>query len=839
MKTKYDHRSIQKKWDKAWKDAKIYQPDLDTAKNPYYVLYMFPYPSAEGLHVGHAFSGTGADVYARFMRMKGFDVFHPMGFDAFGIHSENYALKINDHPKNFIDRATKHFREQFDSLGFSYDWNHSVNTSSPDYYKWTQWLFIQLFKSGLAEKKKAEVNWCPSCKTVLADEQVLQKSNLGVCERCGTEVEMRELEQWFFKITDYADRLLEGLDRIDWTEKVKLAQRNWIGKKEGINIKYRVLDSPSINSGSLEQYSSSEVEKLEDIEVFTTKPETIDGATFLVVSPQHRFVVKLLTESRIMNHESREVREYVERARKRSERDIEKEKTGIFSGLYAVNPATKEEIPIWIADYVLMDYGTGAIMGVPFADERDKEFAKEFDLPIIKTSFKAKPKGEKRVHYHLRDWLISRQRYWGAPIPMVFCKSCAEKGITYSSTKAESRMEKFSTSSNNKSMPGWFPVPGDELPVLLPYIENFKPLGSGVAPLAQDENFVNTKCPNCGGPAKRETDVCDTFLDSSWYFLRYPSVGFDEIAFDKSRTKKWLPVNSYIGGAEHSVLHLLYSRFITKVLFDLKFLEFDEPFTKFRAHGLIIKDGAKMSKSRGNVVSPDEYVNKYGADALRCYLMFLGPFDQGGDFRDSGIEGMERFLKRARKLVAEHTSKLKNQSSTSSDSFSSNSVLEKSTAKAIKGVGEDVENLRYNTAIAKIMEFVNDLTASKDSIGPEQVKTLVILMAPFAPYLTEELWQLFQNQKSNLKSQKSESVHAQAWPEFDESKLSEDEVTIAVQVNGKLRSVLRIMNKELSKDEILAIATKDPRISKYIEGKQIKNVIYVEGKILNFVIENG
>lgn len=822
--SKYNHLEMQKKWDKSWREKKIYQPDLDRAKKPYYVLYMFPYPSAEGLHVGHAFSGTGADVYSRFMRMKGYDVFHPMGFDAFGIHSENYALKINDHPKNLIDRATKHFREQFDSLGFSYDWSHSVNTSSPDYYKWTQWLFIQLFKAGLVEKKKALVNWCPSCKTVLADEQVLS----GLCERCGSQVEKKELEQWFFKITKYADKLLEGLDRIDWTEKVKIAQRNWIGKSEGARIKFQT-------------------EAGDGLEVFTTRPDTLFGATFMVISPEHPFVKTNIDKI------DQKVKKYITETSIKSKRDrIEKEKTGVFSGIYVINPATKDKIPVWIADYVLMEYGTGAIMAVPAHDDRDFEFAKKYELPIkhvlvkpeaagakaecythrgqlidsgkwtgwncekdfhkILDWLETKRIGKREVHYHLRDWLISRQRYWGAPIPMINCEKC-----------------------------GWQPVPEKDLPVILPYIENFKPLGTGIAPLASDKKFVNTKCPVCKGSAKRETDVADTFLDSSWYFLRYPSTDYVDRAFDKKRTEKWLPVPTYIGGAEHSVLHLLYSRFITKVLFDQKLLNFDEPFTKFRAHGLLIKDGAKMSKSRGNVINPDEYIRKYGADTLRCYLMFLGPFDQGGDFRDSGIEGMERFLKRVRKLVelnsaSSHSARYaarrassgqENQSSRVSAKFSANLKIEKSVNRAIKGVGNDVENLRYNTALAKIMELTNDLSASKDSFDQEHLKILIILLSPFAPYLSEELWE---------KLGGASSVHGEPWPTYNEASLKEDQITVAVQINGKLRGTIKIMSYELgSKESAEEKAKADQNVSKYLKDKHVKKVIYVPGKILNFV----
>ena len=802
--SKYNHKEIQEKWNKKWQAQNIYHPDLGGAKNPYYCLYMFPYPSAEGLHVGHAFSGTGADVYARFMRMNGKDVFQPMGFDAFGIHSENFAIKINDHPQNLINRATKRFKEQFDSLGLSYDWSHSVNTSSSDYYKWTQWLFIQLFKAGLAEKKKAEVNWCPSCKTVLADEQVLS----GHCERCNTVVEKKELEQWFFKITNYSDKLLEGLDRIDWTERVKLAQRNWIGKSEGARIKF-------------------EIEGENSIEVFTTRPDTLFGATFLVLSPGHPFLKERFEKL------DQNVKEYINNSSEKAEIDLEKEKTGVFSGFYAINPVNKAKIPVWVADYVLMGYGTGAIMAVPAHDERDFDFAKKYELEIkfvLATPEAAGEKGEcysnrgelinsgewtglnsekdfhkilasieemgigkKETTYHLRDWLISRQRYWGAPIPMVKCEK-----------------------------DGWQPVEESKLPVLLPYIENFRPLGTGVSPLAQDQDFVNTKCPKCGGPAKRETDVADTFLDSSWYFLRYPSTDFNDKAFDEARTKKWLPVNSYIGGAEHSVLHLLYSRFVTKVLFDQKLIDFDEPFTKFRAHGLIIKDGAKMSKSRGNVVNPDEYIAKYGADTLRCYLMFLGPFDQGGDFRDSGIEGMERFLKRVRKLVTDNLAS----DNHSEDPSANNLSLDKSMNKMIMGVGEDTQNLRYNTAMAKIMEYVNDLTSSREEISKNHLEKLALALAPYAPYLSEELWEALGH---------TDSIHIQPWPEFDKELVVEVNAKFAIQVNGKLRDIIEAKS-DASQQEIEVLAKESKKVQPHLEGKEIKKVIFVKGKILSFVV---
>lgn len=829
---RFDYLSMQKKWDDRWQAQNLYHPDMESAKNPYYCLYMFPYPSAEGLHVGHAFSGTGADVYARFKRMRGEDVFQPMGFDAFGIHSENFALKINDHPQNLINRATKHFKEQFDSLGLSYDWRHSVNTSSPEYYKWTQWLFIQLFKAGLAEKKKAEVNWCPSCKTVLADEQVLS----GECERCGSVVEKKLLEQWFFKITKYSDQLLEGLDRIDWTEKVKLAQRNWIGKSEGLLFTAPVKDTNLY------------------IDTFSAHFEAFFADTFVVIAPDHPRLSEILEGV----ENKQEIEDFCARLigeRKNEKPGQEKEPEGIFTGRYIVDPIGNGDLPIWVANYALKDYGTG-IVKCSAHDERDFAFANKYGIKLkpvlfpkdsaeaekvrnleicftdMKDGILSEPEkfdgrvaGEVRdqivdyavekgfakpiSQYHLRDWLISRQRYWGAPIPMVKCEK-----------------------------DGWVPVEEEDLPVLLPYVEDFKPLGihsagsgqAGVGPLARDEDFVNTKCPKCGGDAQRETDVADTFLDSSWYFLRYPSTYFEDIAFDPEITKKWLPVNMYIGGAEHSVLHLLYSRFITKVLHDQGLLGFDEPFTKFRAHGLIIKDGAKMSKSRGNVVNPDEYIAKYGADTLRAYLMFLGPFDQGGDFRDSGIEGMERFLKRVKVIVEEYSgvdhstsSRLENQDSKTS---ANSDALNRSLAKTVKNVGDDIESLRYNTSLAKIMELVNDLYASKHSISSDHLKSLVLMLAPFAPYLTEELWEKLGGENS---------VHSQSWPSFDPNLVEESSFTLAIQINGKVRATVEI-DSSLDEKAVKALAVENEKIKAHVEGKEIRKVIYVPGKVLNLVV---
>jgi len=828
----YNPSEIEKKWQTVWEKEKIYSPNLDTAKKPFYNLMMFPYPSAEGMHVGNMYAFTGADVYGRFQRMQGQDVFEPIGLDGFGIHSENYAIKIGNHPVEQAKISEKNFYRQLKSIGNGFDWTHSLETYKPEYYKWTQWLFIQLFKAGLAYRKKAPVNFCPSCKTVLADEQVItkvkaQKSKLktstqnskveesvGVCERCETPVEKRDLEQWFFRITKYADRLLANIDKLDWSEKVKIAQREWIGRSEGQIISFPVI----LNSFQDPKKGSKEMLKqVEDtprgiqhdneyIDVFTTRPETMDGATFLVLSPQHPKAGKF---------KSKEVIDYIKLSSNKIDEERRKEKTGVFSGEYVTNPLTKKKIPVWIADYVLIGYGTGAIMAVPAQDERDREFAEKYKIPVEKTSLSAKPVGQKVVNYHLRDWLISRQRYWGPPIPMIFCGPPAG-GC------------------------GWQPVSEKDLPVELPFIEDYKPLGihsagSGQAvkgPLASHPEFYETKCPKCGMNAKRETDVSDTFLDSSWYFLRYVATEFDKVPFDDSRVRKWLPVNMYIGGAEHSVLHLLYSRFITMVLKDLGFINFEEPFAKFRAHGLIVKDGAKMSKSKGNVVVPDQYVKKFGADTLRTYLMFMGPFSQGGDFRDTGIEGMHRFLKRIWSLVV---------SRLSLDQIPKTKDQMQMMHKTIKKVTEDISSLSYNTAIAALMEWYNYLSeklkVKSEKLTREEMETFVKLIAPFAPHVSEELYQLLTPPKARQGEKKQFfSIHNSSWPTYDSKFLVKDEFVIVVQVNGKLRGNLVVDSKtSKNKAKIEELARRDSKVQNHLEGKSVKKVIYVEGKVVNFV----
>ncbi len=744
MQKKYNHTVIEKKWREKWEAEKIFSPDILAAKKPFYNLMMYPYPSAEGMHVGNMYAFTGADVYGRFKRMNGWDVFEPIGLDGFGIHSENYAIKVGRHPKIHAEISQKNFYRQLHLIGDSYDWTKTLETYDPEYYKWTQWLFIQMFKAGLAYKDKAMVNWCPQDKTVLSDEQVVD----GKCERCGSEVTKKSMNSWFFKITKYADRLLENIEKINWPEKIKIAQRNWIGKSEGMIINFKK-------------------ENGESLPVFTTRPDTLNAVTFIVIA-----------DEKMYDPESGE-------------------KKGEFTGECALDPLSGRKLPIWKTNYVAPDYGTGNVMGVPAHDERDMEFAKKYHLDIVQKDpdetlwqkIEKEGWGKKETNYHLRDWGISRQRYWGPPIPMINCKKC-----------------------------GWQPVNEKDLPVVLPEIENFKPEGNGVSPLHNaPDSWKKTACPNCGEEAERELDVSDTFLDSSWYFLRYPSVGSktqEKLPFDPDITKKWLPVNVYIGGAEHAVLHLMYARFVTMVLKDLGFLDFEEPFPFLFGHGLIIKDGAKMSKSKGNVVNPDEYIEKFGADTLRTYLMFLGPFDQGGDFRDTGMEGMARFLGRVRRL---YDSKPKDQSP----------EVATKLQQTIKKVTDDIGNFKYNTSIAAIMELVNIL--NKHGVDEESLKILTLLLAPFAPHMAEELWV----ERLNMPF----SVHKAEWPEYDDSLIVNDTSIVVVQINGKVRSTLDL-DAEISNSEekVTELAKKDEKIVKWLKGKEIIKTIFVPGKIINFVI---
>ena len=814
---RYDPQSVEAKWQRRWEERRTNAVDLADADRPYFNLMMFPYPSAEGLHVGNVFAFVGSDVHGRFRRLQGWDVFEPIGFDAFGIHSENYALKVNMHPAQLIPRNIERFRGQLKRVGLMFDWDHEVQTTDPRYYKWTQWIFLKLFEAGLAVKKKAPVNWCPECKTVLANEQVIN----GMCERHpDTPVEQRFLEQWFFRITEYAERLLENLTKIDWSDSTRLMQTNWIGRSEGAELIFRTENGVPIR-------------------VFTTRPDTIFGATYMVLAPEHPLVSELTTpEQRTAVHAYRRQAAAMDVV---SRRIGDKEKTGVFTGAYCVNPATGEQIPIWIADYVLMEYGTGAIMAVPGHDERDWQFATKFGLeirPVVQPDPGAEPDipvaegvpalftgwdgtmvnsgefdgrscrnavteitawlerkdaGTRKVQYRLHDWCISRQRYWGPPIPVIYCDSC-----------------------------GAVPVPERDLPVELPPLEDFRPDESGVSPLARVEEWYRVPCPQCGGEARRETDVSDTFLDSAWYFLRYPSTDFQDVAFDPALTRKWLPVDSYIGGNEHAVLHLMYARFITMALHDLKLLAFEEPFTRFRAHGMIVKDGAKMSKSRGNVVIPDEYIVQWGADTFRMYLMFLGPYQEGGDFRDEGISGIRRFLDKVWGLV---------RAAGTAGGERPASALRK-LHQTIKGVAEDLEELRYNTAIAKLMEYVNvlrgrgsDDTASP-AVGPELLEPLVLMLAPLAPHFAEECWEALGHETS---------VFAARWPAFDQDLAKEEEIELVVQVNGKVRGRISVP-AGLPQTDAVERALAVEGVRRFVEGKPLRKTIYVENRLVNLVV---
>ena len=848
-KSKYDHKALEEKWREVWQQNGLYEPAISepqsaenkfykqSLQNKFYNLMMFPYPSAEGLHVGNMYAFTGADIYGRYQRMLGKDVFEPIGLDGFGIHSENYAIKVGRHPKEHAKVSEENFYRQLSSIGNGFSWGNKLETYDPNFYKWTQWLFVQMFKKGLAYREAATVNWCPSCKTVLADEQVEDEH----CERCGHEVERKEMTSWYFKITEYADRLLSNIEKIDWPEKIKIAQRQWIGKKEGINITYEIKDTD------------------ENITCFTTRPDTNFGATFVVVAPEYaeEHLLGLISDK-----DKQKVSKYIKQALSKNEQQRKEEgrkKTGVFTGLYAINQLNGTEMPIWVSDFVLMGFGTGAVVGVPGHDRRDFEFAKEFNLPVarvvvagdgdrgdiasveqvqedegkmVNSDFldgmdihEAKKKimdyivsegwGEKTTSYHLRDWIISRQRYWGPPIPMLYCDKCGEEG-----------------NGAHKDMAGWYPE--EKLPVELPDIEDFKPKGDGTSPLynAPDE-WKFTECPGCGGKAVRELDVSDTFLDSSWYFLAYPNLKTeewkgDESPFNKKITEKWLPVDAYIGGAEHAVLHLLYARFVTMALKDMGYLSFEEPFPYLFGHGLIIKDGAKMSKSKGNVIVPDEYIEKYGADALRAYLMFLGPLENGGDFRDTGMEGMYRFVRRVWELM--------NNSDDVKLSKEQEKALDIKLHQTIAKNTSEMSKFRFNTSISSVMELVNvmkDIMSNQNGdieseVWRQSCEAVVLLLAPFTPFLSEEVWrEVFK---------KNTSIHKSTWPQYDESRLISDQIEIPVQINGKFRATVTLKAKQISEGDVVSVAKENDVVKRWLQDKEVKKVIYVEGKMLNLIV---
>ncbi|MGQ0563039.1 MAG: leucine--tRNA ligase [Gemmatimonadota bacterium] len=818
----YNPKDIEEKWQARWAERgtnSFTDEQLRTVTRPFYNLMMFPYPSAEGLHVGNMYAFTGADIFGRFKRLHGEHVFEPIGFDAFGIHSENFALKVGTHPMELIPRNVANFTRQLKRIGALYDWNHAVDTTDPKYYKWTQWIFIQLYKAGLAEKKEAPVNWCPGCHTVLANEQVIA----GACERCGTAVEQRILSQWFFRITQYAERLLRNLSWIDWSESTRKAQENWIGKSEGAEIRFPVASGWSASG------EAGEIPEELVVPVFTTRADTVFGASCLVLAPEHPMVDRITPAAQRAAVDG--YREQVAAMDLVSRKKTDKEKTGVFTGAFARNPATGKDMPVWIADYVLMDYGTGAIMAVPGHDARDFEFATRYELPIPRVvagpgDHADTPLGEAyeadgtlvnsgefsglhweeakrritdwlardgfalpRVNFRLHDWCISRQRYWGPPIPIVYCESC-----------------------------GPVPVPEEQLPVLLPQVEDYKPDESGTSPLARVEEWYRVDCPDCGGRARRETDVSDTFLDSAWYFLRYPSTDRDDAAFDDELTKKWLPVDMYIGGEEHAVLHLLYSRFVTMVLHDIGLIDFEEPYVRFRKHGLLIKEGSKMSKSRGNVVIPDKYIQQWGADTFRTYLMFLGPYQEGGDFRDQGLQGPYGFLSRLWDTLMPVDAL---------GAAAPEGEIEQKLHATIRKVTEDIAALQYNTAIAALMEYLNVVRASGRTANRAEVEPLVPLIAPFAPHLAEELWQHLGHGSSIFEGAN--------WPGYDAAKAVADVVEFIVQVNGRVRGRMP-MPRGISEDAARAAALADENVRKFVDGAQVRKVIFVPDRLINLVV---
>ena len=801
MAVPYNHHEVETKWQKVWDDEKAFKTSDDYSKPKYYALVEFPYPSGQGLHVGHPRPYTALDIVARKRRMQGYNVLYPMGWDAFGLPTENYAIKNHIHPKIVTKNNVEHFKNQLHSLGYSFDWDREINTTDTEYYKWTQWIFLKLFKAGLAYKTEMPINWCTSCKVGLANEEVVN----GVCERCGSEVVRKVKSQWMLKITEYADKLLQGLDTVDYIERVKVSQRNWIGKSTGAEVDFTLTG------------------KEDKLRIYTTRPDTLFGATYMVVSPEHPIIDKYKDE--IRNYDA--LVAYREQAAKKSDferTELAKDKTGVqIDGLTATNPVNGKEIPIWISDYVLMTYGTGAIMAVPAHDERDWDFAKKFDLPIIEvvagspvsvqeqvytdvatgtlvnsdflnglSVADAKQKiiafleekgiGHSKTNFKLRDWVFSRQRYWGEPIPIVKCEKC-----------------------------GYVPLDESELPLELPEVESYEPTDNGESPLASMTDWVNTTCPCCGGPAKRETDTMPQWAGSSWYFLRYTDPHNTEALASKEAMNYWLPVDWYNGGMEHTTLHLLYSRFWHRFLYDQGVVPCPEPYQKRTSHGMILgSNGEKMSKSRGNVVNPDDIVREYGADTLRTYEMFIGAFDLSAAWSEDGVKGCRRFLERVWKLQ---------DILTDGDGYSAE--LETKMHQTIKKVSSDYENLKYNTAIAAMMALINEFY-KKGSVTKGEYKTLLTLLNPVAPHITEELWQAAGYEGR---------VYQTAWPEYDEAKTEESTVEIAVQVNGKIRVTISVP-KDIDKDA--AIAAAKEALGDKLTGNIVK-VIYVPGRIVNIV----
>ena len=799
----YDYKAIEKKWQEKWEQAGIFHAVNGSDKPKFYALVEFPYPSGQGLHVGHPRSYTALDIVARKRRKNGYNVLYPMGWDAFGLPTENFAIKNHIHPEIVTKNNIARFKEQLVSLGFSFDWSREINTTDPDYYKWTQWIFLKLFEKGLAYKKEMSVNWCTSCKCVLANEEVVN----GVCERCGSEVVHKVKSQWMLKITEYAQRLIDDLDHLDFIERVKLQQKNWIGRSTGAEVKFKTTTG-------------------DELKVYTTRPDTLFGATYMVISPEHPFVEKWAENLKNID----EIKAYRAEAAKKSDferTEVAKEKTGVrLSGVEAINPVNGKQIPIFVSDYVLMTYGTGAIMAVPAHDTRDYEFAKVFDLPIVEvvaggdvekeaftdcatgkmvnsgflnglTVEEAKKAiiewlekegvGEPKVNFKLRDWVFSRQRYWGEPIPIVHCDKC-----------------------------GYVALPESELPLKLPEVESYEPTDNGESPLAKIDSFVNTTCPHCGGPAKRETDTMPQWAGSSWYFLRYCDPHNDKELASKEALDYWTPVDWYNGGMEHTTLHLLYSRFWHKFLYDIGVVPTKEPYAKRTSHGMILgENGEKMSKSRGNVVNPDDVVRDYGADTLRLYEMFIGDFEKAAPWSTSSIKGCRRFVER-----------IWNLQNNLNDEPGHSKALEKALNKTIKKVTEDIEEMKFNTAIAAMMSLLNEADKA-GSISKEDYKTIINLLNPFAPHITEELWEM---------QQFGGFCSLADWPEYDEALCTDSEVEIAVQVNGKLRSRITVA-VDADQDTVLAAAKAEQKVADELFGGNIVKEIYIKGKLVNIVVK--
>lgn len=780
----YDHKHIDAKWQQRWDEAKVFEAKTGSKKKKYYVLVEFPYPSGAGLHVGHPRSYTALDIVARKKRMEGMNVLLPMGWDAFGLPAENYAIKTGVHPGVVTKENIDNFRRQLKAIGFSFDWSREVDTTDPKYYRWTQWMFNQFFKAGLAYKAKATINWCPKDKTGLANEEVIG----GACERCGTPVEKREKEQWMIAITKYADRLIDDLKDVDYLPKIKKQQEDWIGRSEGAEIDFELnfTFKPEAN-----QNRGPNGEKAM-LTAFTTRPDTIFGVTYIVLAPEHLWVKLATDDKHDVLENKEEVKAYLESVKSRTEIDRtndDKEKTGVeLKGVKAINPATGEEIPMWVADYVLPNYGTGVVMAVPEHDERDRAFAEQYALPIVDeplVSFDEgieKAKGRKKVNYRLRDWVFSRQRYWGEPIPLVHCEK-----------------------------DGWVAVPDDQLPVELPKVDKYEPTDNGESPLSAIESFVNTTCPTCGGPAKRETDTMPNWAGSSWYFLRYVDPHNDEEFASKKALKYWTPVDLYNGGMEHTTLHLLYSRFWNKFLFDQGLVPTSEPYARRHSHGLIMsEDGTKMSKSKGNVVNPDEVVAEYGADAFRTYILFMGPFEEHVPWSTNGLIGVRRFLDKVERLA---------------EKLGDEPVeVTRALHKTIQKVSDNIDGFRFNTAVSELMKFVN-IAQEAGSMSKESFGSFLALLSPFAPHLVNELWE-----KLGMKG----LVEEQAWPVADKAMLVDDEIKIVVQVNGKLRGTL-VVPADIADAELVALAKADENVKKFLTG-EVKKEIVVKGKLVNIVV---